>query len=65
MKEKIKALFSSLKFWIVTLTFVTFVLESIVEGNYNAIFDSVQVYLATVATIGALDGIAERVGARK
>lgn len=59
--EKLKALLGSLRFWIVTLTMVTAVLEGIVSGEQVTYFiDIVQLYLGTVVGIGTLDSIATK-----
>lgn len=53
MNDKIKALFGSIRFWIVTLTAIVAILESL--GDMALILDVVKVYLLTVAAIGTLD----------
>lgn len=63
MDKKLQALFSSIRFWIVTLTAATAILENYVGGGaIEAYFDIVQVWLATVAGIGTLDSVAQKFG---
>lgn len=66
MDKKLKALFSSVRFWIVTLTAAVAVLENYVQsGAIDAYFDIVKVWLGTVAGIGTLDSVAEKFGGKK
>ena len=67
MKEKIKTLFSSIRFWIVTLTMIIAILEeySTVVGGGIALtdlFGIVQVWLIAIVSIGTLDSIATKFG---
>lgn len=63
MKTKLKELFSSIRFWIVTLTAITGVLGAIADGNGLAeIIDVVQYYFIAVAGIGTADSIASKIG---
>lgn len=55
MNDKIKALFGSIRFWIVTLTAIVAILESL--GDMAMILDVVKVYLLTVAAIGTVDKV--------
>ena len=55
MNDKIKALFGSIRFWIVTLTAIVAILESL--GDMALILDVVKVYLLTVAAIGTVDKV--------
>ena len=65
MLNKAKMILGSLRFWIVTLTAVTAVLEAIVGGTFTIefVFNTVQVWLAAVVTIGTLDSVATKFGA--
>lgn len=60
--EKIKKLVGSIRFWIVTLTFITSILQAIASGSFdiNFLFEAVKIYLIAVAGIGTLDSIAEK-----
>ena len=60
MQDKLKALLGSVRFWIVTLTAVVAVLEG--WGDMAIVLDVFKVYLLTVAGIGTLDSIAQKVG---
>jgi len=65
MKTKIKELLGSLRFWIVTLTAITAVLSSVSEGQpIGGILDIVTVYLGTVAGIGTLDKVADKLSTK-
>ena len=59
MKEKIKALFGSVRFYIIILTAVLAVL------NGQPVIETIQVALAAIATLGTLDGIASRFAGTK
>lgn len=62
MQKKLKELFGSLRFWIVTLTMVTAILEGIVSGEQLTYFlDIVQIYFGTVVGIGTLDSVAKKI----
>lgn len=58
MNDKIKALFGSIRFWIVTLTAIVAILESL--GDMALILDVVKVYLLTVAAIGTVDKVLQK-----
>lgn len=58
MNDKIKALLGSIRFWIVTLTAIVAILESL--GDLAMILDVVKIYLLTVAAIGTLDKVLKR-----
>jgi len=61
MIDKIKKLVGSIRFWIITLTAVSAYL-SIVERSgfsWGALFDTLAVYLGTVAGVGTIDKLAE------
>jgi len=60
---KIKALFGSVRFWVVTLTAIVAILESQVGGTDIAgILEIVKIYLITVAGIGTVDSVARKIG---
>ena len=60
MVNKLKQLFGSLRFWIVTLTFVVSILEAVASKDYGKIVDYFKVYLGAVVGIGTLDSIATK-----
>lgn len=62
---KVKELFGSIRFWLVTLTAVVAVLQGYVDANVFVIADIlvvVQVWLGAVVGIGTLDSIATKFG---
>jgi len=63
---KLTDILKSVRFWIVTLTALLAILQSYVDAghlwNVSEVLTIVQVWLATVAGIGTLDSVAERVG---
>lgn len=63
--EKAKALFGSIRFWIVTLTFATKWLSGVETDGFvlGVLLENVYQWLAVVAGIGTLDSVAERFGA--
>ncbi len=64
--EKLKALLTSVRFWVVTLAAASGVLSLVADGaSTSQIFDAVTIYLGTVAGIGTLDSVAEKVGKSK
>lgn len=70
MKEKIKILFSSIRFWIITLTMIIAILEeysSVIGGGIALadLFGIIQVWLIAVVGIGTLDSIATKFGTAK
>jgi len=65
MKTKLKQLLGSMRFWIVSLTAITAILQSVSGGfDFNAILEIIKVYLVTVAGIGTLDSVAEKFGSK-
>ena len=64
MLEKIKEILGSIRFWIVTLTAILALLQALSNGTLSAdiIFDTLQIWLATVVGIGTLDSVATRFG---
>lgn len=62
---KVKELFGSIRFWLVTLTAVVAVLQGYVDINVFVMADIlvvVQVWLGAVVGIGTLDSIATKFG---
>ena len=65
MKDKITALLGSIRFWIVTLTAIVAILETTVTGfDLAAVLEIIKVYLVTVAGIGTLDSVAEKISSK-
>ena len=64
MQNKIKAILGSIRFWIVTLGWVVFMLEGIEVDGYTMalLFTSIEGWLGTVVAIGTLDSVATRLG---
>lgn len=63
MFTKIKELFSSIRFWIVTFAAIAGILSLISQGaDMSAILNAITVYFTTVAGIGTLDSIATKIG---
>ena len=65
MKDKVKALLGSIRFWIVTLTAIVAILETTIGGfDFAGILEIIKVYLVTVAGIGTLDSVAEKINTK-
>lgn len=64
---KIKSLLGSLRFWIVTLTYIVAILSAIAAGGLTleVFFKITQIWLGAVVGIGTLDSISEKLGAAK
>lgn len=64
LKEKVLALFGSLKFWIATLTMVTMLLEAFAGGTLTmqVFVNVIQTWLVAVFGVGVVDSIAEKIG---
>lgn len=61
MRSKILKLLGSLRFWIITLG-STAVYLGLVEANgfhWNVLFDSIAIWLGTVAGVGTIDKFSE------
>jgi len=63
MKDKVKALLGSIRFWIVTLTAIVAVLEG--WGDMATVLDVVKLWLLAVAGIGTADSIAKNLSGTK
>lgn len=59
MVDKIKALLTSVRFWIITLTTIVMVLEG------KPFMDALQLWSAAVVGLGTLDGVASRFAGTK
>ena len=62
---KVKELFGSIRFWLVTLTAVVAVLQGYVDNSVFVITDIltiVEIWLGTVVGIGTLDSVATKFG---
>jgi len=60
---KIKDLFSSVRFWVVTLTAIVAILEAQTGGaGLTDMLEIVKIYLITVAGIGTVDSVARKIG---
>ena len=64
MIEKLKALFGSLRFWIIILASITAVLQSISVdgGNLVSILDIVRNTLIAIVGLGTLDSVSVKMG---
>ena len=65
MQNKIKAITGSIRFWIITLTGVIAILESIVmTGGFDitVTLDIIKLWLVAVAGLGTLDSVASKIG---
>jgi len=64
---KAKAITGSIRFWIVSLTAITAVLESIAAGTFTLaiLFDTLKIYLGAVVLLGSVDSVATKYGAAK
>lgn len=65
MKDKIQNLFTSIRFWIITLTAIVAILQGYVDANVFVMADIlmiIEVYLGAVIGIGTLDSIATKFG---
>lgn len=67
LKAKFEKLAGSLKFALVTIVFLSAVVESIINGTFTIglMVDQAQIWATAVAGIGILDGLAERIGGKK
>jgi len=63
MKDKVKALLGSIRFWIVTLTAIVAILEG--WGDMATVLDIVKMWLLTVAGIGTVDSVAKNLSGSK
>jgi len=63
MKDKVKALLGSIRFWIVTLTAIVAILEG--WGDIATVLDIVKMWLLTVAGIGTVDSVAKNLSGSK
>lgn len=65
MKNKIKMIAGSIRFWIITLTGVIAILEGIaITGGFDilATIDVIKIWLVAVAGLGTLDSVASKIG---
>lgn len=64
MKNKIKAILGSIRFWIITFTAVIAILEGIAMSGLDicVILDVVKIWLVAVAGLGTLDSVASKIG---
>lgn len=62
--KKVGVILGSVRFWIVSLTAVVAILEGLVAGTLTStfVFDTVQIWLAAIVTIGTLDSVATKFG---
>lgn len=67
LMKKLVALKGSLKFALVTVIYLSSVVEGLVAGSMTLplIVDLTQTWIAAVTGIGIIDGIAERLGGKK
>jgi hypothetical protein len=61
MIDKVKKLVGSIRFWIITFTAISAYLAIVERSGFNwaSLFDTLAVYLGTVAGIGTIDKLAE------
>lgn len=61
MIDKVKKLVGSIRFWIITFTAVSAYLAIVERSGFSwaSLFDTLAVYLGTVAGIGTIDKLAE------
>jgi hypothetical protein len=60
--EKIKTLLGSIRFWVVTLAWLSLYLGIVEKNGFNTaeLLNQVAIWLGTVAGIGTLDSVAEK-----
>ena len=64
MLIKIKELLGSIRFWAITATAVTAVLNSLVEGTFGAsfMFHVIEIWLGAITAVGTFDSVATKLG---
>lgn len=62
MKKKLKELFSSVRFWTITLTAIVAVLEIHFPGET---LEVLKYWLGAVAGVGTLDSLAKKMSSKK
>jgi len=62
MIDKIKGLLGSIRFWIITFGWLAVYLGVIEEKGFDwtGLFDQIAIWLGTVAGVGTVDSVAER-----
>ena len=61
--DKLKDLFGSVRFWVVTLTAIVAILEANIGGGGMAeMLEIIKLWLITVAGIGTVDSVARKIG---
>ena len=64
MIDKLKALFGSLRFWVILLASITAILQSISlnGGDLVSILDIIRNTLIAIVGLGTLDSVSEKMG---
>lgn len=66
MQSKIKAIVGSVRFWVVTLAWLSAYLGVVEADGFTVVglFDQVSMWLGSVVAIGTVDSIAEKIGGK-